>query len=245
MPRHGGILRRRRRWILLAGAYLVLLIASRASSLPTSASLVPSSRRPRCRRFAATSSSRSPFVWRAVAGPQEADMPDRSFPIDLLHGSPGSHRDFDRLAAARAARLHALAPVSPLRRSSRRVPDHPPPAHARYVVEEWLDQPGIERVHLLGFTGRRRGTRDLSQAPERVAPSCWSRRSACRRWSCSATMGSILMHGFQLSRLWLLTERPHTSARSLTFLSTCPRAQLLRHRSAATARVLSAIEAPV
>ena len=53
--------------------------------------------------------------------------------------------------------------------SSRRVPDYSITAHARYVVE-WLDQLGIERAHVLGFSMGGGVALELYRlAPERVA----------------------------------------------------------------------------
>jgi membrane protein DedA with SNARE-associated domain/pimeloyl-ACP methyl ester carboxylesterase len=58
----------------------------------------------------------------------------------LLHGSPGSHRDFAGVGPALAAAgWHSLAPDLPgFGASSHRVPDYGTAAHARYLLA-WLD----------------------------------------------------------------------------------------------------------
>jgi len=88
----------------------------------------------------------------------------------LLHGSPGSLTDFDRLAERLPDDLRLLAPDLPgFGRSQRRVPDYSARAHARYV-EQWLDGLGIPRAHLVAFSMGGAVALELAdRAPERVA----------------------------------------------------------------------------
>ena len=91
-------------------------------------------------------------------------------PVVLLHGSPGSSRDFLALGPALAARHRVVAPDLPgFGASSHSVPDYSIRAHALYVLE-MLETLGIERVHLLGFSmGGGVALEIYEQAPERVA----------------------------------------------------------------------------
>jgi membrane protein DedA with SNARE-associated domain/pimeloyl-ACP methyl ester carboxylesterase len=95
---------------------------------------------------------------------------DITAPLLLLHGSPGSHRDFTRLAPALAARgIPCLALDFPgFGASSHAVPDYSIRAHARYALA-LLDAEGIERAHLLGFSmGGGVALEIYSLAPQRV-----------------------------------------------------------------------------
>lgn len=70
----------------------------------------------------------------------------------LLHGSPGSSRDFTRLAPPLAERFRLIAPDLPgFGASERDVPDYSVAAHARYA-RQLLDALGIERAHVLGYS---------------------------------------------------------------------------------------------
>ena len=81
---------------------------------------------------------------------EEADAD--AIPLVLLHGSPGSADNFSRLAPALSRGRRILAPDLPgFGASTRDIPDYSMVAHARYV-RAWLQELGIPRAHLLGFS---------------------------------------------------------------------------------------------
>jgi pimeloyl-ACP methyl ester carboxylesterase len=90
-------------------------------------------------------------TWRAAT--PSANTPD---PVILLHGAPGSSRDWSRLAPLLAQSpdgprdVHALdLPGSG--QSTLRVPDHSIRAHAR-VVAAWMRARGISAAHVVGWS---------------------------------------------------------------------------------------------
>jgi len=93
-----------------------------------------------------------------------------SLPVLLLHGSPGSRRDFTGAAPVLAEHRRVLAPDLPgFGVSTPDVADYSIAAHARYV-REMLDALGIERVHVVGFSMGGGVAIELADlAPERVA----------------------------------------------------------------------------
>ena len=210
-----GSPRRRRRWILLAGSYLALLIASRAIEPPYERKPGPElevSSLPAVRGEAIEQETVR-LAWRRWSPEAE---PDRSIPIVLLHGSPGSHRDFDRFAPPLAQRGWTLyAPDLPgFGASSRRVPDYSIAAHARYV-EEWLDQLGIERAHVLGFSmGGGVALELYRQAPERVASVVLLSSIGVQEMELLGYYPlNHAVHGAQLAALWFLHRAvPHFGA---------------------------------
>ena len=151
-------------------SYLALLIASRAVEPPYEREPGPElevSALPAVRGEAIEPETVR-LAWRRWA-PEAA--PGGPIPIVLLHGSPGSHRDFDRLAPPLAARGWTLyAPDLPgFGASSRRVPDYSI-ARARPLRRGVARQLGIERAHVLGFSMGGGVALELYRpAPERVA----------------------------------------------------------------------------
>lgn len=84
-------------------------------------------------------------------GPAEPPEP-RSYPILLLHGSPGSGGVFRRLGPALGAERHTIAPDLPgFGGSTTRVPDYSIRAHAAMSLQ-LLDSLAIERAHAVGFS---------------------------------------------------------------------------------------------
>lgn len=86
-----------------------------------------------------------------VAGPADGQ------PVILLHGSPGSSRDFTAVDNGLLKTLadqgyRVIAPDLPgFGDSQRYVPDYSNRAHARYVIE-LMQHEGIESAHILGFS---------------------------------------------------------------------------------------------
>jgi pimeloyl-ACP methyl ester carboxylesterase/membrane protein DedA with SNARE-associated domain len=151
------------------------------------------------------------LAWRRW--PPASPPPTDRLPVVLLHGSPGSHDDFDRLAPALAGdgRL-ALAPDLPgFGASTRRVPDYSIRAHARYV-EEWLDRLGVERAHLLGFSMGGGVALELQRsAPRRVASLTLLSSIGVQEMELLGDYAlNHALHGLQLGALWTANEAlPH------------------------------------
>ncbi len=93
----------------------------------------------------------------------------RGEPLILLHGSPGSALNFDRLQPILAEHFHIIAPDLPgFGSSSRWVGDYSTKAHARYVLA-MMDRLSIERAHVLGFSmGSAVAIHMADLAPKRV-----------------------------------------------------------------------------
>jgi len=97
-------------------------------------------------------------------------------PVVLLHGSPGSRRDFDEILETWTADFPILVPDLPGFGASRgrgaravNLPSYSIRAHAAYVLQ-LLDERGIARAHLAGFSmGGGVALEIARQAPERVA----------------------------------------------------------------------------
>ncbi|HVS09577.1 MAG TPA: alpha/beta fold hydrolase [Planctomycetota bacterium] len=137
--------------------------------------------------------------------PPASAIADR-LPAVLLHGSPGSHHDFVRLAPALATQGRVvLAPDLPgFGASSRRVPDYSIRAHARYV-EQWLDRISIERAHVLGFSMGGGVALELQRlAPERTASLTLLSSIGVEEMELLGDHAlNRLLHAFQLGALWV------------------------------------------
>jgi len=99
-------------------------------------------------------------------GPREIE----ELPVLLLHGSPGSRRDFADLAPVLAEGRRVLVPDLPgFGGSTRDIADYSIAAHARYAAA-LLDALGVGRVHLVGFSMGGGVAIELADlAPERIA----------------------------------------------------------------------------
>ncbi len=133
-------------------------------------------------------------------------------PLLLLHGSPGSHRDFDGLAAALKSPRLLVAPDLPGFGASRStLPDYSVRAHARYVLE-LLDELGIDRFHSLGFSMGGGVALELSRlAPERTASLVLLSSIGVQEMELLGSYSlNHMIHALQLGGLWLLHEAvPH------------------------------------
>lgn len=89
--------------------------------------------------------------------------------IVLLHGSPGSSRDFYKLEEDLAKRARVLIPNLPgFGSSTREVADYSLHAHARYTLQ-LLEQLGIRQFHLVGYSmGSGVALRIAEATPEQV-----------------------------------------------------------------------------
>lgn len=113
----------------------------------------------------------APLAWRV-----EGDLDGGAVPVLLLHGCPGSHRDFDRILEAGLGDRPVIAPDLPGFGASRRhgpfgddLPSHAVAAQAR-VVLDLLDRLGVARVHAVGYSMGGGVLLELWRlAPERIA----------------------------------------------------------------------------
>ena len=145
-----------------------------------------------------------------------AKAPDDARPAVLLvHGSPGSAGNFDRLAPLLRARYRVISIDLPgFGGSTLDVPDYSFAAHARYVLA-LMDRLKIQNAHLVGFSmggGVVLSMTDI--APERV-------RSIVMLSAIGAQEFELLgdyhlnhaVHGLQLGALWMVYHGlPHFGA---------------------------------
>lgn len=130
----------------------------------------------------------------------------------LLHGSPGSSRDFLRLGPELGSSLDVIAPDLPgFGASTRQVPDYSIRAHAGYV-RGLLAALGIERAHVLGFSMGGGVALELAFG-ERPAVASLTLLSAIGVQELELLGDARVnhaIHGAQLAGLWLLREAvPH------------------------------------
>jgi pimeloyl-ACP methyl ester carboxylesterase len=217
---------RRRRWPIVLGAYVTLLVAS----------TVVRSRQPE--------STPNPDVSRIALTPPGADTPTpgdpevapvtiafdrrcppdgapRRTPVVLLHGSPGGRFDFHGLLDTLAADRCVIAPDLPgFGDSTRAVPDYSVHAHAAYL-DAFLAALHEPRAHVVGFSmGGGVAIALAARHPERVASltllsglGVQEQELFGRYWVNHA------VHGAQLAAFWLLTEAtPHFGAFDRMFM---------------------------
>lgn len=132
--------------------------------------------------------------------------------VVLVHGSPGSERDFNKLGPLLAQHYRVITPDLPgFGFSTHRIPDYSNRAHARYLIE-LLDQIHVEKAHLIGFSmggGVVLNFADL--APERVASLTMMSAIGVQEME---LLGNYYLnhsiHGVQLGFLWFLHDAvPH------------------------------------
>jgi pimeloyl-ACP methyl ester carboxylesterase/membrane protein DedA with SNARE-associated domain len=132
--------------------------------------------------------------------------------IVLLHGSPGQKEDFRALAPVLAQHLRVVVPDLPGFGSSTRVlSDYSFKAHALYV-RQLLDQLGLERAHVLGFSmGGGVALSLVDLAPNRVASLTMLSAIGIQEMELTGDYYvNHAVHGVQLVALWLLREgTPH------------------------------------
>lgn len=199
------------RWIV--AAYLVLLLAShvvrRLPQAPPSAS--------------ETIPSLSLTERHGVdAGAQEVAVSYRHWtptsPVEpsgdilLLHGSPGSSRDFSTLGPALGNQFRVIAPDLPgFGNSEKEVADYSIRAHAAYSLE-LLDRLGLDKVHLVGFSmGGGVALEMIRQAPQRASSLTLLSAIGVQELELLGNYHlNHAVHGFQLGCLWALREAvPH------------------------------------
>ena len=141
--------------------------------------------------------------------------------VVLLHGSPGSRKDFETVVPALATRYRVLVPDLPgFGDSERDVPDYSIRAHARYVFE-LLDTLDVHEAHVVGFSMGGGVALSMAEiAPRRV-------RSITLLSSIGVQEMELLgnyhlnraLHAAQLAGVWSLRELiPHFGALDRTIL---------------------------
>jgi pimeloyl-ACP methyl ester carboxylesterase/membrane protein DedA with SNARE-associated domain len=142
--------------------------------------------------------------------------------VVMLHGSPGSSRDFLDLAPAIATERPVLAPDLPgFGASERRVPDYSIRAHAGYTVQ-LIDELGLDPVDLVGFSmGGGVALEIVRLAPERVRSLTLLSSIGVQELELLGNYESNhALHGLQLAGLWALHEAfPHFGALDDSMLS--------------------------
>lgn len=140
---------------------------------------------------------------------------DAALPILLLHGSPGSKRDFESLGSALAPGRRVLALDLPgFGDSTRRILDYSVQAHALYA-RALLDELGIDRLHVLGFSMGGGVALELSALePERIASISLLSAIGVQELELLGDYHlNHSIHGLQLAALWVLAELvPHFGA---------------------------------
>ncbi|HKZ81573.1 MAG TPA: alpha/beta fold hydrolase [Pyrinomonadaceae bacterium] len=132
--------------------------------------------------------------------------------IVLLQGSPGDHRDFQKLGPELAAQYHVIAPDLPgFGSSSHNIADYSNRAHARYVLA-LLDQLQGGRAHFVGFSmgaGVALNVADI--APERVKSLTMLSGIGVQELELLGNYHlNHSIHAAQLAFLWLIRELvPH------------------------------------
>lgn len=141
----------------------------------------------------------------------------------LLHGSPGSFQNFNRLAAHLQSRFRLIVPDLPgFGKSSAPVPDYSIRAHANYVLE-LMDAIECESAHVLGFSlggGVALNMADI--APERVESIILLASIGVQELELLGDYDlNHILHGLQLWSLWFLEEAtPHMGLLDGSMLNT-------------------------
>ena len=153
----------KRRWWR---AYLVLVALSFAVQIFWPASPVP---RPGDRQVSVTRyDAHGPTAGAAVTINYRESGSGQT--LILLHGSPGSSGNFDRMLAPLADHFRVVAVDLPgFGASTKWLDDYSIKAHARYVLA-LMDELNIDRAHVLGFSlGSGVALHMVELAPQRVA----------------------------------------------------------------------------
>ncbi len=109
------------------------------------------------------------LVYRDLGAPAESARAT----LLLLHGSPGSSHDFDRLLTELPTDLRLILPDLPgFGASEREVADYSVEAHAGYALQ-LLDHLGVDRAEVIGFSmGGAVAAELVDAAPERARSLC-------------------------------------------------------------------------
>lgn len=158
-------------WMILPAIYVALLAASfiqRATQSPEQITLLPEQQAQMTAeiRDGASTGRQIRIAYFDFAGSDEKD----SFPIVLVHGSPGSGDELDKLSGRLRGKRRLIVPDLPgFGNSTHGIVDYSVRAHAVYL-EELLNQLGIQKVHLVAHSMGGGVVLNLADlAPQRVA----------------------------------------------------------------------------
>ena len=207
-PAAGG-----RRWLrVLLVVYAAALIASTAARMAAPEAPLPPNRQ--------TMEIPTPsgdgtlrFAW--IDGREEEEG---TLPLVLLHGSPGSAGNFDRLTTAMLEIQGGRRTVAPdlpgFGASERRVADYSARGHADSTLK-LLDGLDVERFHILGFSmGGAVALHLVDQAPDRVASVVLVSSVGVQELELLGSYrANHALHGLQLGLFWGLRNLvPHFGA---------------------------------
>ena len=209
--------------LLLSASFAVRKARERPFELPPTESmaLVPEMRaeaeRAHPPESARAEEARVRLVWRDSGRSRAGTLPSL-----LLHGSPGSASDFERLVSAWDGKRRLLRPSLPgFGHSEPDVADYSSRAHARYALA-LLDELELERVHVVGFSmGGAVASELLELAPERVASLTLLAATGVQELELFGDYHmNRAVHGLQLAGLFALYELvPHFGAFDGSMLS--------------------------
>src|SRR5712691_4244545 len=151
----------------IAGAYLILLIASHV----TDGTRAEPSRSTEIRTTSVHAVDHGRIQSRTILLAYRDTAPDSAgLPVVLVHGGPGSSGVLEKLASLLSPRFRVIVPDLPgFGASTRDLPDYSFRAHGEYLIE-LLDALHIDRAQFVGFSmggGVVLSIADL--APQRVA----------------------------------------------------------------------------
>jgi pimeloyl-ACP methyl ester carboxylesterase/membrane protein DedA with SNARE-associated domain len=197
-------------WVVVAGAYLFLLLVSTWIRTAKKPIALPADLRMLQVRAVSGERLLDSAVQLAY---RELGSDDKQHPpVIVLHGSPGQGRELAGLSMHLAECYRLIVPDLPgFGHSASSIPDYSMRAHAHYVWQ-LLDRLGIETVHVVGFSmggGVALNLTDL--APGRVASLTMLSAIGVQEME---LLGDYRinhgLHGVQLAGLWLLREGlPH------------------------------------
>lgn len=168
-PRRAGARRFARRWVLLSALFAAYLAALAWSRSFPGRPVVEDDEGPLLPRMTAEGPVGGERVRvRVLAWGVEADPRP---PVLLLHGSPGTGRNMERLGIelSREGRRAIAMDLPGFGLSTREIPDYSIRAHARYALAV-LDELGVGRAHVVGWSmGGGVGLNMADLAPDRVA----------------------------------------------------------------------------
>lgn len=201
--------RKARIWLRLAGAYMILLIASHAVDAAR-----PQPRpSPEIRTTSIHAVDHGRIQSRTILLAYRDTAPDSAgLPVVLVHGSPGSSEVLEKLASLLSPRFRVIVPDLPgFGASTRDLPDYSFRAHGEYLIE-LLDALRIDRAQLVGFSmggGVVLSVSDL--APQRVASLVMLSAIGIQEHELTGNYWvNHVLHGAQLGALWLLKNGfPH------------------------------------
>src|SRR5712691_6348674 len=193
----------------IAGAYLILLIASHV----TDGTRAEPSRSPEIRMTSVHAVDHGRIQSRTILLAYRDTAPDSAgLPVVLVHGSPGSGEVLEKLASLLSPRFRVIVPDLPgFGASTRDLPDYSFRAHGEYLVE-LLYALHVPKAQLIGFSMGGGAVLSVAHlAPGRVAAIVMLSGLGVQEHELTGNYGvNHFLHGAQLAALWLLRNGfPH------------------------------------